>query len=148
MDEKAIPALIIGALAGVDQTTLGDDTFFFANPDRDPNPDQMFPFATLVTSDAYDDSSKLDRPGVYRLNMGVSKETFRSLFGPDATTKEWDYAELDTLFPHPVYGKMFWLAVLNPSEATYASLQSLLAEPFDLAVSRNKRGRKTTPPTE
>ena len=28
-----------------------------------------------------DKSSKVNRPDVYRLNLGVSKETFRSLFG-------------------------------------------------------------------
>lgn len=142
MDEHAVMANITGKMVGVDQTTVGDDTFFFANPERDPEPDQMFPFATLVTSDAYDDSSKLGRPGVYRLNIGVSKETFRSLLGPDATIKAWDYAALDTLIPHPVYGNMFWLSVLNPSEATFASLQPLLAEAYALAVSRTRRGHR------
>jgi hypothetical protein len=42
--------------------------------------------------------------------------------------------------PHPVYGRMYWVCVLNPSEETFETkVRRLLAEAYDLAVSRYKR---------
>lgn len=57
------------------------DTFFFAGREE-ANP-HAFPFATIVTKDYgdFDNASNLNRPGVFRLNIGLSRETFRSLFG-------------------------------------------------------------------
>jgi hypothetical protein len=38
----------------------------------------MLPFATIAsTGNEYERISYLDRPGVFRLNIGVSRETFR-----------------------------------------------------------------------
>lgn len=34
----------------------------------------------------------------------------------------YDFTALDQIMPHPVYGKMFWVCVLNPSAATFQSL--------------------------
>jgi hypothetical protein len=46
--------------------------------------DRKLSFATMIASDyEYDHVSNLNRPGVFRLNLGVSKETFQALFGPD-----------------------------------------------------------------
>ena len=41
------------------------------------------PFATIVTKDytGFDTASDLNRPGVFRLNVGVGRDTFRALFG-------------------------------------------------------------------
>ncbi len=41
--------------------------------------------------------------------------------------------------PHPVYGRMYWVCVLNPSKATFAKeVQGLLAEAYALAVDKHK----------
>src|SRR5271155_4513358 len=58
------------------------DTFFFYSPGREIAADRKFPFATIVTKDygEFDCASNLNRPGVFRLNVGVSKQTFASLF--------------------------------------------------------------------
>jgi hypothetical protein len=55
------------------------DTFFIYDPCCDLDDKQRFPFATIVTKDygEFDNLSHLDKPGVYRLNVGVSRETFR-----------------------------------------------------------------------
>ena len=53
----------------------------------------------------------------------------------------WDFAELDVVMPHPVYGRMHWVCVLNPSEATFETVKPLLSEAYDLNVARTvKRG--------
>ena len=92
----------------------------------------------------YDRASHLDRPSVFRLNIGVSRDTYRSLFGPppappgDAggVATGHDFAALDQLMPHPVYAPQSWVCVLNPSAATFRGLQPLLAEAYARAANR------------
>lgn len=102
---------------------------------------QKMPFATLVTSDQHNSASNPNRQGVYRLNLGVKRDTYVTLFGavpkPDAA---WgvidtghDYAALDTLMPHPVYVPMGWICVLNPGTATFEKLRPLLREAHEKA---------------
>src|SRR5690242_21855398 len=58
------------------------DSFFIYDPNRDLEETRRFPFATIVTQDygEFDNRSDLNRPGVFRLNIGVTKETFQKLF--------------------------------------------------------------------
>src|ERR1041385_6310145 len=103
----------------------------------------MHAFATIAsTGNAYEKISNLDRPGVYRLNIGVSRDTFRSLFGTKKiNTSEYDFTALDTIMPHPDYSSQHFICVLSPSEATFNErIRPMLAEAYDLAVKRyNKR---------
>ncbi len=49
------------------------DTFFYYSPDGTV-PAKVQPFATIVTKDYPDDvTSRLDRPGFFRLNIGLTK---------------------------------------------------------------------------
>jgi hypothetical protein len=144
VDPVTIAQYITKSFSGVDVVDASGDSFFFYDPERSRDPARTLPFATLVASDAYDQFSKLDRPGVFRLNIGVGKETFRSLFGSftlpaDASAGDsgFDYAALDQLLPHPVYGKMFWVCVLNPSETTFRkTVRPLLTEAYDRSARR------------
>jgi hypothetical protein len=129
MTEDAITQHIIDMLAGGHFQIADDNTFFFHDGDN------KFPFATIVTKDNdFDSASQLNRPGVFRLNIGVGKETFRSLFGEVPATA--DHAALDTLMPHPVYAKMYWVSVINPSAKTFETVKPLIAEALSLARSR------------
>lgn len=65
-------ARTISRLRGVESLEVNGDTFFFVG---DQPEDQRMPFATLVHSDAHDLASNLARPGVYRLNLGLSRES-------------------------------------------------------------------------
>jgi hypothetical protein len=140
MDELSIKEYITETLAGVDVVVASGDSFFFYNPDRTVPPDHRFPFATLVTGDNNDQFSDLNRPSVFRLNIGISKQTYVSLFGhePSGADTEggYDFTALDRIMPHPVYGKMGWVCVLNPSEATFQAVRPLLAEAYDSAVKK------------
>jgi hypothetical protein len=145
MDEEAVASWIDGAFERTDHTVVDGSWFFFYDPDH------LFPFATLVTTNLYDAASDLDRPGVYRLNIGVSKDTWVSLFGPPTTREQGehglgsgtdadhDFTALDTIVPHPVYGRMFWVSVLNPSEATFETVKPLLAEAYEREKARVDR---------
>ncbi|PIF78210.1 hypothetical protein CLU95_5393 [Variovorax sp. 54] len=132
MTEDDITQHLIDTLGGGHFEVADDNTFFFHGADN------KFPFATIVTKDnAFDSASNLNRPGVFRLNIGVGKETFRALFG-DAEPSGIDYTALDRLMPHPVYAKMYWVSVINPSTATFETVKPLLAEARNLLVARDK----------
>ncbi|WP_020468247.1 DUF6194 family protein [Zavarzinella formosa] len=140
MNETAISQYIIGAFPDVESVTVSGDTFFFNDPAK------MFPFATMVTSDTDGAFSDLGRPSVFRFNIGVGKHTFQSLFPPKATGEEetaHDFTALDRIMPHPVYGKMYWICVLNPSEETFIALKTLLAEAYDLSAKRLSNTKQT-----
>ena len=129
MTEDAITQHIIDMLAGGHFQIADDNTFFFHDGD------DKFPFATIVTKDnEFDNASKLDRPGVFRLNIGVGKETFRALFGEQPAAP--DYSAIDTLMPHALYAKMYWVSVINPSAKTFETVKPLIAEALSLARSR------------
>jgi hypothetical protein len=151
MDKDSITAYITDTFDGLDVVVASGDTFFFYDPDRSFDPARRMPFATIVTSDAYDNVSNLSRPVVFRLNLGVSKDTYRSLFGSaaspsDASSGESsvDFTALDQLLPHPVYGRMFWICVLSPSAPTFELVRPLLAEAYDLCVRRTTRANRTS----
>jgi hypothetical protein len=129
MDEAAITKHITDSFPGVETVTAMGATFFFYGSDH------KFPFATIVTGDEHDQASNLSRPGVYRLNVGVSKETFRALV-PDAGGH--DFTALDRVMPHPVYGKMYWVCVLNPGAETFERVKPLLAEAYHAAVAKQE----------
>lgn len=110
--------------------------FFFAPPDAGQPADHRRPFATLVTSDDHDAASDLNRPGVFRLNIGVGRSTFQQLF---AGEQPQAFTALDTLMPHPVYAGAYWVCVLNPSTATFDRLGPLLDEAYQMAKARLAR---------
>jgi hypothetical protein len=146
LDEAAIVRYISAELGGVDIVEASGNRFFFYDPGQDLPVDRRFPFATLVVSDEYDQASDLNRPGVFRLNVGVSRETCRALFGPatqddapegDDVDARYDFTALDTIVPHPVYGTMHWVCVLNPSPETFERVKPLLAEAHARAARRH-----------
>ncbi len=96
MNEESIRRYIASEFDGVD-VDIGSkeagapeiawgDTFFIYDPQRNLEGSRRFPFATIVIKDYgdFDNKSNLNRPDVFRLNIGVSKETYRSLFPDEA----------------------------------------------------------------
>jgi hypothetical protein len=143
MNEASITQYITGAFDGVHPVEAWGDIFFFYNPDH-KLPDEIY-FATLKNKDDEGDrASNLDRPSVFRLNIGVSKPTYHALFGAPPSRHDaeaganagHDFTALDQLLPHPVYARMYWVCVLNPSAATFQAVQPLLAEAYDLATGK------------
>ena len=133
-----VDVLVASAKDGAPEIAWGD-TFFFYDPERRLEGATKFPFATIVTKDygEFDNASKLDRDGVYRLNIGVRRETYDSLF--PSTTESHDFAQLDVVMPHPVYSRNHWLCVLNPSARTFDGLKPLIAEAHSQAMRRYEK---------
>ena len=90
---------------------------------------------------ANDRASQLNRPGIYRVNLGLRKETYTRLFGPlpsrppkgGVVSAGADFTALDRLMPHPVYAWMGWIAALNPSPETFEAMKPLIQESYEYA---------------
>lgn len=146
MNEAAIIQYITETFDDIHITTHEENIFFFYDPDK------KFTFATLMTNDINDQASNLSRPGIFRLNMGVSRDTYQSLFGPQPTWGKdggvvdtgHDFTVLDEFIPHPIYAPMSWICVLNPSNATFETVKKFLAEAYELDVKKyDKRAAHT-----
>lgn len=137
-NESTIVDYITNTFPDVETSENFGYTFFFYRSDH------MLPFATIASSDnEYESISNLDRPGVFRLNIGVSRETFQSLFGSaKVDISSYDFTALDVIMPHPDYAPQNFICVLSPSEATFEQLRPMLAEAYDIAVRRFTRRNK------
>ena len=136
IDEAFITSYITSTFENVETAVNMGYTFFFYRDDH------MHAFATIAsTGNEYEKISNLDRPGVYRLNIGVSRETFPSLFGTKKVSiSDYDFTALNTIMPHPDYSSQAFICVLSPSEATFEKIRPMLAEAYDVAMKRyNKR---------
>jgi len=91
-----------------------------------------------------DKGSNLDRPGIYRVNLGVRKGTFIKLFGAvpkrpgagEIVEMDYDFSVTDQILPHPVYAWMSWLCVLNPAEDTFEALKPYIQEAYEYAKEK------------
>ncbi|MFR9766932.1 DUF6194 family protein [Nocardia sp. SC052] len=117
------------------------DTFFYYSPDG-VIPKATQPFATIVTKNyPADESSDLDRPDAFRVNIAAGKEAFTHWTGhtPRERSTPDNPSATDTVIPHPVYASAAWLAVINPGPRTTAPTRTLLRTAYDLARSRHER---------
>jgi hypothetical protein len=137
MDPAAVTRYITETFDGVRVDGVWGDTFFFYDPDLELAGDIYF--ATMKTQD--DDSdrvSDLARGGLFRLNIGLGKESYRALV--QGAGEAPDYTVPDVILPHPLYAGARWVCVLAPSDAFFeARLRPLLAEAHALAVEKHAR---------
>ncbi|WP_328999944.1 DUF6194 family protein [Kribbella sp. NBC_00709] len=141
----------IRAYDGVRVLEAQDDLFYLYDPAADLPPERQQPFATIVTGDHYEKVSRLDEPGAWRLNVGLTKATYTSLLGPAPTERDadWvldsghDYTTRNTLMPHPFYAAQYWVAIVNPIELE--QLVPLVREAYQFAARKyaNHQARQT-----
>jgi hypothetical protein len=134
---------------GSPQISWGDAFFYYA-PDGVVPASQ--PFATIVTKDYPDDRScRLDRPGVFRLNIAAAAVDFRTVTGHEpqqSVPPPMDPTTADVLIVHPVYGHLGWLCVVNPGLRTATTVQDLLRTAHQRARHRYQRRRDVQIPTD
>ncbi len=95
----------------------------------------------------HDKSSNLNRDGIYRVNLGVRKQTFTDMFRtvPKRPEKggvvdmDYDFTETDKIIPHPVYAWMSWICSLNPGKETFNELKPLITEAYDYAKEKYQK---------
>lgn len=127
---------------GSPQLAWGDLFFYYAPDGVIP---KTQPFATVVTKDYPEDTtSRLDRDGVFRVNVFVGTEGFRDRmgYGPkEIPTDDLDFSAADVLLPHPVYGGMGWLCVVDSGPETETPVRELLNAAYAAARARFDRHR-------
>lgn len=97
----------ITGLPNVTQLESFGYTFFFYGPE------QILPFVTFAASDnEHDKISNLNRDGVFRVNIGIAKDSFSKLFPGNESS--WDYTALNRFMPHPDYAAQHFICILNP----------------------------------
>lgn len=104
--------------------------FFFVGDDH------RFGFVTIGESDnEYDTVSNLNREGIFRVNIGISKKSYQALLG-DTDVNTVDYTALNVFMPHPHYAKQHYICVLNPSEKNAEIMKELIVEAHGIAAER------------
>lgn len=130
----------VSALENVQKSDAYGYQFFFYSDDH------RMPFLTIANSDNdYDKVSNLNREGVFRINLGVRKETFASLFpeNPGGDSADVDFTALNTFLPHPDYAKQYFICILNPSGDNEAPFRKLVREAHDVAKQRYERKNRS-----
>jgi len=108
-------------------------SFFFVGDDH------RLPFVTIANSDNdFDNVSNLNRDGVFRINIGVSKETFKNLIA-EPSSERVDYSVLDVFLPHPHYSRQHFVCILNPSNENVETTKKLIVEAHSIAAVRLQR---------
>ena len=111
--------------------------FFFVGDDH------RLPFVTIANSDSeYDNVSNLNRDGVFRINIGLSKDTFKDLIGRP-NSEHIDYSALNIFLPHPDYAQYHFVCILNPSGENDKTTKNLITEAYSMAAKRLQRKRQS-----
>lgn len=123
MDPDTVTA-VLAAFPGTLIIRADGDVYAVHDPDGTYEQRPRHGWATVVSSDAHDSASDLDRPGVFRLNLGLPRERAHEVVDAEAVH---DLTALDVLLPHPVYGRLGWVCVLNP-DRTWPTVRALIDE--------------------
>jgi len=144
---KEIVEKITNELSGVIPKSSWGETSLFYNPGK-TLPNGVY-FCTIKEKNGDNDkSSELNRDGVFRLSIGLTKEAYQKQFGlkPKRPAKGCiidtghDFTSLNTLMPHPIYGWMSWAQILNPEESTFFEIYPLIKEAHaNAAIKFNKK---------
>lgn len=129
----------------VPELAWGDAFFYYAPDGRLPTTVQ--PYGTIVTKDYPDDTaSALSPPGRWRVNIHVDRAVFRELTGeePRSLGRPRDFAAADEVLPHPVYGSLGWISVVNPGVRTTDTVVRLLRDAHEAARARFARRHERT----
>ncbi|MCI1985151.1 MAG: DUF6194 family protein [Lactobacillus sp.] len=108
--------------------------FFFVGSDH------RLPFVSFAAADnAYDAVSQLDRAGIFRINIGVSKASFQALVGESSNR---DYTAVNTFLPHPQYAARNFICILNPEGPNVQKTKTLIEEAHALASRQAEKTNK------
>ncbi|EGX59231.1 hypothetical protein SZN_13551 [Streptomyces zinciresistens K42] len=133
--------LVPEAGGGLPEIAWGDAFCYYAPDGRMLEKTQ--PYATAVTKDhPYDSASDLDPPGRWRVNIHVGRTRAEELVGPPRRADDGpvDHTAADTVLPHPVYGALGWICVVDPGPRTTDLVLRLLRSAHEAARARHERG--------
>jgi hypothetical protein len=134
MNEAEVEAFVAG-MQDVQREDNYGYVFFFVGDDH------LLSFVTVANADnEWDNVSNLNREGVFRVNIGISRETFDTLIGEPS--EPLDYSVLNTFLPHPEYAKQNFICILNPEGENAERTRELIREAHAIATKRSQRKAK------
>ncbi|MGI9297020.1 MAG: DUF6194 family protein [Gammaproteobacteria bacterium] len=141
-----IEKLILEKYAHISPANSWGERAFFVNPNS------FLPrgtyFATIKSKDGDNDrASRLHRPGVFRLNIGLPRAEFAKLFPVPfrrpakggTVSGNYDFSRRNAVLPHPVYGRMNWIAVLNLDLRLWKKCAPLLDAAYQKSFANVRR---------
>ncbi len=135
MNQEQLETFVSG-LPNVERSENFGYSFFFVGDDH------RMAFVTFANSDnEYDSVSNLDRDGVFRVNIGISKDTYGEIIAPSAD-ETIDYSALNVFLPHPDYARQHYVCILNPAGDNLAETKRLIREAHAIAARRLQRRAK------
>lgn len=147
MTPKEIISKVTNNLEGIVPKNSWGETSLFYNPCK-KLPNGVY-FCTIKENDGENDtSSNLSRDAVFRLSIGISKETYINNFGENPIRPQkgsnvetgHDFAKINVLMPHPVYAWMSWACILSPTKEKFQVIYPLIVEAHANAISKyNKK---------
>ena len=125
---------------GTPPLAWGDAFFYYAPDGRMPANTQ--PYGTIVTKDYPDDALSRLGDGTsahprWRVNVHVGRTAVREW--TREATPQTDFAAADVFLPHPVYGELGWIAVVEPGSRTIATVIELLRAAHGAEKARTER---------
>jgi len=136
--------------SGAPEVAWGD-SFAIYDPNGDLPPARQRPFTTVVVQDVpgWDVESRLDREGVFRINIEVGSRRYAELLGHAPAEhgdrrNTYDYAADDVLVPHPMYAAQGWVSVVRPGPRTSDLICRLVADAHAAAARRWQRRQSLT----
>jgi hypothetical protein len=134
MDQAEVEAFV-ASMQDVQRKDNYGYVFFFVGDDH------LLSFVTVANVDnEWDNVSNLNREGVFRINIGISRETFDTLIGEPS--EPVDYSVLNTFLPHPEYAKQNFICILNPDGENAEKTKELIREAHAIAAKRAQRKAK------
>jgi hypothetical protein len=134
MNQAEVEAFVSG-MQDVQREDNYGYVFFFVGDDH------LLSFVTVANAEnEWDNVSNLNREGVFRVNIGISRETFDTLIGEPS--EPLDYSVLNTFLPHPEYAKQNFICILNPEGENAERTRELIREAHAIATKRSQRKAK------
>lgn len=141
LDENTIETYLLKTYKHINPVNSWGERSYFVNPEMRLKRGSYF--ATIKSKDGENDkASDLNRPGVFRLNIGLTTKKYEEIFGlrsprpAKGEVIEGDYAfqSLNIFMPHPVYGWMGWIAINNPDRDNFEQAKKYLAIAYEKAL--------------
>ena len=146
LSPEAVIDQICSLCSGIVPKASWGETALFYNPDR-LLPNGIY-FCTLKEHDgSHDKAASLDRPGVYRVALGLTPLSYERLLGPQparpakggVVSTGHDFSVINQLMPHPIYAWMYWMQILSPTPEMFATLIPLILESHQAAIRKFQR---------
>tara|TARA_B100000749_G_scaffold280259_1_gene275706 strand:+ start:64096 stop:64554 length:459 start_codon:yes stop_codon:yes gene_type:complete len=125
---------------GISENTNWGERGLFYNPGN-KLPKGVYLMTFKEKDGPNDNASAIDRGGLFRLNLGISKASFLDLFGEiperpragEIVNTGHNFKEINSIMPHPVYGWMCWIAILNPGKENFERLKPYIQDSLESA---------------